>query len=352
MNGILGSIDNIKNKTGDHGNEIYIEDSNLFFIKYGASHYIGISENGEKKYLGDYRSVRRIYKYRYNDEFFVCLEAPNLERLKKKDHRTLLDGINIDKNYHIVHPRSRSVISVDRLPDQISGDTIGNIVFADVDQSSRFDGEDSQCLTIFDKNSSSFIRDRTQLEPASEDEMEEFEEADKMRNLIDEMDDKDIIIDKEDIFDAVPNKDLREAHNDETLEQYIEKMFTSSPLDKEDIKTIIPGFGKSFNDSRPITDLREKHLEFMKSDEYRKILEYSKKVMESNGKNTEEVEKLQQISRDIKEIESTSSVEYSEFDIRDLENLRQFSNEIREAKESIEESKDDTNEEKEKNTFI
>lgn len=343
MKGIRGSINNIRNKTGDHGEKMYIEDSDLFFINYGAAYYIAISDHGEKKFLGDYRSVQCIYKYRYNGEFFVCLEAPNLERLKNKDHRTLIDGININKNYHIVHPSSRSVISVDRLPDKISGDTMGNIVFADVDQGSRFGGNDNECLTIFDKNSLSFIENGKQLEPASDDKMNKFEDADKIKELLD-VDDKGFVsslvnsikgnssIDKNDVFDAVPNTDLRKAHNDKTIDQHLSKVLTSSNLDKEDLILLIPGIGETFNTSRPDIDLRDKHLEFMKSDEYRKILKSAKYVMESGGQSVDDVKKLQEVSNGLKDIESASSLDSSDLDMRDIQTLNQLINEIRQAK--------------------
>lgn len=333
-NGIDGKISSLRDKTRTHGHEIYFEDSNLHAVKFGTAHYIRISEGGDHTYFGDHRSINRIYKYRFNGEFFVCIDD---EINKFADHKQedLHDDMVRHKRYHIIHPESLSVFPTDIKPNQIGGDTLGNIVLAY--KSKKHIGTEKNIITIFDTSNSSFIREREQLKPASEDEMQEFEESDKIKDFID-MNSDNQPISENDVFDSVPVKDLREAHNDRTFEQHMEKVFTNSPLDKNDLMTLIPGIGDSFDSSRPELDLREEHLEFMESNEYRKILEHSKKVMESDGQRPEDVKKLQQISEDLNTIKSASSLESSELDIREVQTINQLVEEIKEARQSIEET--------------
>lgn len=358
MRGIKDKIEYIQPLTGDHGNKINIENSNIFAVRYGAGHYVGMSDNQKTRYLGGDRTIRGIYKYKYNNEFFICIETSGLERIKQKDNRTLHEDMNISKNYHIIHPNSFSVESVDVLPKHIGGDTLGGVVFSSSPDGSPFsyNNDNNNIITIFDTNNRLFTEDIEQLEPASEDDMVEFEEADKIKDFLDIKKDDGFVsslirsikgdssINKDDVFESVPNKDLRKAHNDNTTDQYLEKVFNSSPLDRQDIMTIIPGIGNSINTSRPNIDLRNEHLEFMKSDEYRKILKSSKYIMESNGETADDVEKLKEISDGLKKIDSASSYESSELDIRDVQTLNELVVEIRNARESLNESSTKTRE--------
>lgn len=315
----LGNVTNIRDldfgsSTANHHGEYKFSKearnsghSNVAIRKHGARHYLLKDiKTRDPKLIDDVRGGT-VSSYRINglNSRIIFVYAPRGGSAREVDRYDSANRQYSGNKYiiDIVSGRFRTVSSKPKF--------CGTHTSPEGDDMLAFKSDGS--LIIYNSSKGIFISDVQALEASNN--MEEFED----KKAIKEASRKSENIDEDDVIEGVPKDDLRNAHNI-TSEQYIEKLQTGFGFTQEEARKFIEN---DFDKNYPDDDLRDRFLETMRRDEYKKILEHYHRIKESSGECPDELEDVDNINKKLDDLElvinESDEITESQIDVREIQ---------------------------------